>query len=68
MMDSSFGPMALMVISWSVGILVFPVAGAIWFTEDKITEQEPIYPYYSVRAHSPYLWSSCTSHVRRSAH
>ena len=35
MMDSSFGPMVSMVITWLVGIFVFPAAGAIWFTQDK---------------------------------
>ena len=35
MFDSSFGPMALMVISMVVGIFVFPFAGAIWFSKDK---------------------------------
>ena len=34
MMDSSFGPMVSMVITWLVGILVFPAAGAIWFTQE----------------------------------
>jgi Flp pilus assembly protein TadD len=35
MWDSTFGPMALMVISIIVGIFIFPVAGAIWFSKDK---------------------------------
>jgi len=35
MMESTFGPMALILISIIVGIVIFPVAGAIWFSKDK---------------------------------
>jgi Flp pilus assembly protein TadD len=35
MLDSSFGPMPLVVISQSIGIFVFPFAGAMWFSKYK---------------------------------
>jgi hypothetical protein len=35
MWDSSMGPMAMMVISIVVGVFIFPVAGALWFSKYK---------------------------------